>query len=1694
MNPENGGDSDLKPVPAEAGGAAGDAQAPPGAPATAGEQGGGAGQSLEALEAEAIEIDADDALPAYDVDEEGQPAPWLPSIPIAPPPPPLSLAPRPQPAPPVAEAAGGAEGEAEAAPAVPAGPTAAALAEALAAEPAEARLPVYQAEAALEADPGRRALLEHELGRLLESERRDPEAARQAYARALGADPTLRPSLWALRRHGEQLGDVRGLAELVGAEATVATSAREQAELLVERGRLLEDQLGDEAAAEEAYHQALAALPSSLPALMALERRALKAGDREALAAILRASADATAEPGRRTELLVELARVEAELPGADPGLPLARLREALAIGASPGRVLDELERVAMDRGDAADLIDALEARVGLLGAGGGDDPERHALRLVELRRRQAALCRHDDPERAERYLAEGLAKAPEEPLILGDLAELAAAAGRADEADGYLARLQARLSPALATRVALQRARALRGVGREAEAAALERAQSDDPRYRALLCAERQERAVEAGDLRELAEAYREEGGLAQAAGEGRWAARALGACATLLERAGDLAGALGAWREAQACLPSDWIALDALDLALDQQGLHAERARVLEQKLAAADAQETASLLEDLVELKAGPLQDVDGAVAAGEALCAMRAGGPDGDDVAARARLVEIARMAGRWTDAADHLERLAAALEGAGAVGEAAEVELERAALLEQRLGQGEAALAAVESALRLVPEHGAAQAERRRLLRATGRWDALATSLRWEAEQSTEPAQVAALFAEAAEVYRHHLDKRDEAARTWRTLATRTADEAKARRALGQAIDLDPDPRELARWLEPPPATGSGAPGEGEAGERSAQALALAELQAERLGEPRPAISSYRRALAQADEGLAAHAALGLLSVAARAGDGAATDEALARLAVLLGTSSAAAALVEERAARAAAGGDLEGAEGLWRQALRLDPSLTLAGAGLWRLSARPGGAAPDAGRLSDALATAADSSPAGPLQAALRLRSLVLAAASGREEGAARARSLLESASAPSVSTAVVASVLAPEPESLGLRAPVAGQDRALAVERAEALLARGRLAPAGALIDGLLAVAPADPVLLELQARAARAGSDRLAEARAQHRLALAVHHPEEAAALLEEAARALDELGQVEEAAMAWRSLAAVRPGEEQAYRRATALLRQLGDDGALDQVLSAWIASFPDGPERVALLVERGQLRIRTGRPRAAAADLRAALGAVPHHTEAAEALAALHEQAGEPGEAAAYLERRFLPGAPDPGDEATAILRRLLELYHGAGHLDGARATVQRLVPRQPEDAALRSRAAEVLAALGDPAGALEQLAARVTLGGEAAALAEAELRAGEIHRDALGDREAALAAFGRALALEPLSLVALAALRSLSSTPEEQALLGRALERAAAAAQAAIAADPGRAEPFLAIERVREWQGDDDARQLATQAVAVVGGQSIPVRAALPEAARELPVELFHRAFAPPSRGPALAIWREAQEAAQRLLGVDPGSLGLGRSTRQNERGVPPAWQAVDRLARAVGAAGYVLHAIPSPPTACVVAGDQLALGPAFAGSPGPMERFLLARRLVLLRDRVGVVEVASDEQVRLFLAACARVAEVRWPGAAGLPEARIDEWARQIPKLLERKARKALVAMAPLFADLPPPERWRHELLAGADRVALAVVGDLGAAAAQLRLEGRGAEVGALARFAVSDEMGAMRRALGLGG
>ena len=281
------------------------------------------------------------------------------------------------------------------------------------------RADALRAELETETDRARAALLAYELGELSERHLRDEAGAVKAYGRALQSDPSYRPNLWAIRRVFYRRGLWPNLVKLIDAEIRFARSHAERADLYVEKGQILEDRSGDRTGARDAYERAIALVPGHVSALLSCERIAFAESDGSSLLRLWRLLADATTHAGRKGAYLLDLARLtaQADLPSATAVLDEA----AAAGGLDPIVIARERERFAEASGDVELFLVALEARIALTG-----DP----IEVAALRRHQARVVNTlggtVDLERAWSYLEQAAAAAPDEPLLLFDMADLA--------------------------------------------------------------------------------------------------------------------------------------------------------------------------------------------------------------------------------------------------------------------------------------------------------------------------------------------------------------------------------------------------------------------------------------------------------------------------------------------------------------------------------------------------------------------------------------------------------------------------------------------------------------------------------------------------------------------------------------------------------------------------------------------------------------------------------------------------------------------------------------------------------------------------------------------------------------------------------------------------------------------------------------------------------------------------------------------------------------------------------------------------------------------------------------------------------------------------------------------------------------------------------------------------------------------
>jgi tetratricopeptide (TPR) repeat protein len=619
-------------------------------------------------------------------------------------------------------------------------------------------------------EPATRARLAYRLGVISESHLGDPRRALAAYETALEAQPGSRPVEEARARllaaegaHRRRVADLERQAREGDEEhRRGAWSAA---------GELWEHTLGDPRKAADAHERALDDDPAHLPSLLALERLYRRLSRFDDLARVYATLARTLTDRPSRVAALRELARVQERI---DARVVDRRTTQEAILMLAPGdpEALAELEALALSQDDRT-----LLARIDATWIEGTTDPRlaaAHRVRLAET------LEAKEDPAALDAFRAAVQAD-PESLAAVRGLARTARRQGDSEARVDACRREAALLADdARAAGCWVEAGRVLRTeLGRATEAAeAFERALELAP-----------EDAEAASALRDALTSV----GQAAAAADRlcRAAARVEGPRRRALYRdvaelrAHDLEdrpGALEALARILDEVPQDIPTLRRAAELQQEERRHADAAGSWAAILEAAE--EPADLLRAhlaLAELRAGPLDDVGGALASLDAALRL----DPGSDVALRRR-ADLAQRRGDLDAAAADLERW---IENARDATERTTARLKLARLEDSR-GDREAARRLAAAAVAEAGPGSEAAALHRDLVGSPSEWEAHARALEaWLARTVGTDAQVQEAHLERARILRQELGRPRAAAE-----------------ALEAALELAPADIEIARTL------------------------------------------------------------------------------------------------------------------------------------------------------------------------------------------------------------------------------------------------------------------------------------------------------------------------------------------------------------------------------------------------------------------------------------------------------------------------------------------------------------------------------------------------------------------------------------------------------------------------------------------------------------------------------------------------------------------------------------------------------------------------------------------------------------------------------------------------------------------------------------------------------------------------
>lgn len=246
--------------------------------------------------------------------------------------------------------------------------------------------------------------LAHRNAEILEEQLKDRPAAISAWERVLQLSPTYLPALRALGRLYGQDGRWDSLGAMYRAEAEIAPSTEQAANLIQKIGELAEHKQKNENDAIALYQEVLTLSPNHAAALRALGRLYRAQGSWENVIDILHAEAANRTDPTERANAMFQAAAIwEDQLK--KPDRAIEGYQEVLRLAPNHSTALQQLERLLTLKDDVKELIVLLDRQTQ---TGSPADKVAAWLKLARL-----YLDRINEPARAASCCDSALAVQP---------------------------------------------------------------------------------------------------------------------------------------------------------------------------------------------------------------------------------------------------------------------------------------------------------------------------------------------------------------------------------------------------------------------------------------------------------------------------------------------------------------------------------------------------------------------------------------------------------------------------------------------------------------------------------------------------------------------------------------------------------------------------------------------------------------------------------------------------------------------------------------------------------------------------------------------------------------------------------------------------------------------------------------------------------------------------------------------------------------------------------------------------------------------------------------------------------------------------------------------------------------------------------------------------------------------------------
>jgi tetratricopeptide (TPR) repeat protein len=587
-----------------------------------------------------------------------------------------------------------------------------------------------------------------------------------------------------------------------------------------------------------------------------------------------------------------------------------------------------------------------------------------------------------------------------------------------------------------------------------------------------------------------------------------------------------------------------------------------------------------------------------------------------------------------------------------------------------------------------------------------------------------------------------------------------------------------------------------------------------------------------------------------------------------------------------------------------------------------------------------------------------------------------------------------------------------------------------------------------------------------------------------------------------AMDHLNQLPRALGDLRQSLAVDGRRRETFLRLERVLKELDDPGALTRLYAERLAVETDGTKLIDLHLRQAQLyRDRLGDRERARTELKSVLEQDPAHLEALEMLGNLHYDDAQWNEAAEVLIRRARIEKTRPAMKDIFYKLGLIYSQHTPDP-KRAIASFQRVLKADPEDRSALEHLSNIFLKEWDWRGALETTQRLADLEQDKPKKVTHLHRMAKIFEEGFKDARNALQALRTALELDPMYLPSIGELAKFFDRQSDVQSMRVHLDRTIARVRQILERDPYDANAYKSLVKIFTWRRAPDRAAMAAGVLEWLGTldaeeqgvlQKLQGRDGYPGSALGDPTldEVLFDARIPAG---FRHLFRLLEDSLRKLYGGDVKRLGIGRGDKAPAKG-HGVRDLANRIAADLGVRDFDLYLTPTLPNGLLLEFTEpvsIVVGSKLVEGAHEIEvRFFLGRALKMAQAHMTLPMRLSPEDLGVLTAAIVRqfVPDFKVPN---LDDKRVQAEAARVAKVIPKKMHAELLPFAlECASESLDLLTIAPALVETANRAGLITIGAAGPALTALKRLGDEAQLRALLRFSVSDELGELRRSAG---